>query len=163
MHPSLKYGSHLPVLMAAVQNTRGDILELGCGTFSTPYLHAVCVIEKRRVLTLDNDRRWLDYFTKDYTSEKHHFELITNWGRAKIDQKWDVVLVDHAPAERRIVEIKRLAQLAKYIIIHDSNGRYEKDYHYSRIYPLFRYQLDYTKSQPSTTVLSNFTRLKNLV
>lgn len=162
MQTPLKYGSHLPVLMAVVHKTKGDILELGSGLFSTPYLHGISVLTKRQVLTLDNDSRWLDYF-RHYQSPNHTLTHATNWDKAPIDKVWDLALVDHAPASRRIVDIKRLAHLAKYIIIHDSNGRYEQDYHYSRIYPLFKYKFDFIAAHPSTTVLSNLASLKKLL
>ncbi len=163
MQTPLKYGSHLPVLMAAVQKTSGDILELGCGVFSTPYLHSVSVLEKRQVLTVDNDRQWLDYFGRDYQTKYHQLVHVPAWDQAKIDHAWDVALIDHAPASRRIVDITRLARLAKYIIIHDSNGRHEAEYHYSRIYPLFRHQFDFTQAYPSTTVLSNRVNLRKFL
>lgn len=163
MQTPLKYGSHLPVLMAVIEKTRGDILELGCGQFTTPYLHWVSVLQKRKLLTLDNDSQRLKYFANDYQSDNHKFIHVNNWDKADIEKRWDVALVDHGPASRRVIEIKRLANLAKYIVIHDSNGRFEKEYRYSRIYPLFRYQFDFTKSYPSTTVLSNQVRLRDLV
>ena len=90
------------------------------------------------------------------------FSCHTNWDKAKIEKAWDVALIDHAPPERRIKEIKRLANLVKYIVIHDSNGRYDRSYHYSRIYPLFKYQVDFNHAHPSTTVLSNLVSLKKL-
>jgi len=41
------WGTHQVPLITVVVNTKGPILELGCGDFSTPILHALCTAEKR--------------------------------------------------------------------------------------------------------------------
>ena len=35
------WGSHIPLLSAAALSTRGDIMEMGTGFFSTPLLHDI--------------------------------------------------------------------------------------------------------------------------
>lgn len=163
--PDLIYQSHLPVLMEAVEKTDGDILELGAGIYSTPYLHWIGyrANPKRKLLTIDNDEKWLSFFVKDFETVEHKFLYVEDWDKAPIEKNWDVVFVDHAPADRRKIEIRRLADLAKYIIIHDSNGRYEPEYHYSEIYPMFKHKFDFTDAHPSTTVLSNFINLDGFI
>jgi hypothetical protein len=46
IHPELeaglKWGSHLPSLAACLASSRGPVIELGVGHFSTPFLHAYC-------------------------------------------------------------------------------------------------------------------------
>ena len=74
-----------------------------------------------------------------------------------------MALVDVTPDEMRIELIKKLANNTKYVIIHDSNGRYKNHYHYDKIYPLFKYKYDFTQEFPSTCVLSNFVKLKNFI
>ena len=69
--------------------------------------------------------------------------------------------MDHSPSERRIVEIRRLAGLAKYIIIHDSNPRKDREYHYSQIYPLFKYKTVWDTDTNPAMVLSNFIDLED--
>jgi hypothetical protein len=163
MKLSPRYGSHLPVLIQALARTHGPVLELGMGAYSTPILHAVCSLEWRSLFSVDNDKRLDDWAmnVEDYYCDFHKISWVDDWDKALIDYEWDVALVDHSPPERRVVEIRRLANLAQYIIIHDSNGRYERQYHYSTIYPLFKYKLDFTALEPSTTVLSNFHDLTN--
>jgi hypothetical protein len=86
-----------------------------------------------------------------------------DWDQAKwvISKPWDVVLVDHSPSGRRVKEITLLANLAKYIIIHDADEIKDKEYHYSTIYPLFKSRYNFTEVEPATTVLSNFVDLKD--
>jgi hypothetical protein len=164
MNISGYYGTHLVPLMVAMDKTKGDVLELGTGIFSTPYLHYRCTLDKRKLFSYDTSRTWLKFFkTYKYENKYHKFIYIKNWDKAQIERPWDVVLVDHSPDTRRIAEIKRVANLAKFIIVHDSNGRFEKKYHYSMIYPLFKHKTDWVKEERHATILSNFVKLENLL
>jgi len=161
------YGTHLASLIQAVNKTKGDILELGIGIFSTPYLHYQSFLAKRHVTSYDNDRGWIKRFAVHpfychmYQGPYHDLIYVADWDDAKIEKPWDVALIDHSPSERRIVEIKRLANFAKYIVIHDSNERNERTYHYSEIYPLFKYKTVWDKDNNHATVLSNFVKLND--
>lgn len=161
------YGTHLAPLIQAVNKTDGNILEMGTGIFSTPYLHYQGLLSKRHVTSYDNDKAWMqrysssDYHAHKYEGDYHSFIYVEDWDQADIEKPWDVALIDHSPSERRIVDIQRLAPFAKYIIIHDSNERHERVYHYSRIYPLFTYRTDWEGDANRATVLSNLVDLSN--
>lgn len=165
LHFEVRYGSHLPMLIKALSITNGDVLELGTGVFSTPILHYMCVPNKRMLYSYDNDPYYLNIFSKQDISEFHKFVLVEDWDKADIDRPWDVVLVDHAPGERRVVEIKRLAKLAKFIIVHDSGWKDERHYHYkeNKIRESFLYYYEYDLVKPNTLVLSNFVNVKELL
>lgn len=162
------YATHLGALIACINKTSGDVLELGTGIFSTPYLHYACTIGKRNLLSLDGDKAWIrNYAESDfahylYRNEYHKLEYVPDWDKAPIEKEWDVVLVDQTPDEARKESVKKLANLAKYIIIHDSNERHEKNYHYSEIYPLFKYRRTWSKDDRFADVLSNFVPLDDL-
>ena len=162
---SIRYSTHLPVLLEALNRTTGDVLELGAGTYSTPVLHWLCRAQKRNLLTIESHGKW-SWFCSQYLATDTHKHLhIPEWDDAEdaINKEWDVVLVDHSPSERRVKEIVKLANLAKYIVIHDSDARKDREYHYSTIYPLFKYRFDFTEVEPATTVLSNFFDVKDFV
>ena len=162
MMVSLNYGTNLPALIKAMSKTTGDVLELGMGVFSTPYLHYQCILSNRKLVSYENYQNWLNFFLKyHYPCENHEIIFVEKYADAKIDKEWDVVLIDQTPDSSRREEVKRLANLAKYIIIHDSNDRHEKNYHYSEIYPLFKYRIDWDKDDNHTTILSNFVDLKD--
>jgi hypothetical protein len=159
---SIKYSTHLPVLMEAMSRTTGDVLELGPGVFSTPVLHWLCETRGRNLLTIESDRKW-SWFCRQYLDTEHHKHvLVKSWDDAKsyIEKEWDVVLVDHSPSGRRIEEVKILKDLAKYIVIHDSEPNKDREYHYSTIYPLFKYRYDFTGAVHNTVLLSNLVDLK---
>ena len=160
---SLNYATHLAPLMRALALTDGPVLELGMGLFSTPYLHYACQLAERWLVSYDSDATWAEIF-KPYQSDWHTIRVTPDWSSARIvrgrDVPWSVALVDHSPSDRRVTEIRRLAGCARYIIAHDSNGRWDKHYHYSQIYPLFRYRTDWTGDGRHAVVLSNFVDLK---
>jgi len=156
----MKFGSHLPVLIKLLSMTSEDVLEMGMGYFSTPVLHWLCVSKLRRLVTYENDVFYYQQFMIDHPLHKAY--LVENWDDAQIEQPWDLVLIDHAPPERRIVDIKRLANWAKYIVIHDTHWKQNKHYHYNEIWDLFKYRWDYNV-HCQTTVVSNFVDIKDLI
>jgi len=160
MKVSGNYGTHLGCLIKAMSKTTGDVLEVGMGVFSTPYLHYQCMLSNRHLVSYENCKPWMDFFIKyGYPNENHEINFVEKYSDAKIDKEWDLVLIDQTPDSSRREEVKRLANLAKYIIIHDSNGRKENVYHYSEIYPLFKYRTIWDKDSNHATVLSNFVDL----
>ncbi len=160
MKISLRYGSHLPVLTKIVQKTKGPILELGIGLYSTPFLHYACLPTKRRLVSYDNTEGWIRYF-RDARADFHEINFIDDWEKFTTEDFWDIALIDHHPGERRSLEAKKLAHKAKYLILHDSEPENDKNVRYSDIYPLFKYRFDYSACLPHTTLVSNFVNLKN--
>ena len=157
---SIGHSSHLPVLMKLIPFTQGDVLEMGIGVYSTPYLHWAC-FEKRKLVSYENDKKYMRYFRR-YKNNLHDLIFVENWEQANIEKPWDVAFIDHAPGIRRKEDIKRLANLAKYIVIHDTEPESENDYKYSEIYPLFKYRYVFKKNPTNTSVLSNFVNLSKL-
>jgi hypothetical protein len=155
---SLNYATHLPALMRALERSgNGPVLELGMGLFSTPYLHYACKLAGRRLVSLDGSEEWAQFFVdQGYRETQHSIRVISNWDIAQIEKPWAVALVDHSPGSRRHVDIARLAHHAQYIVAHDANGRYDREYRYSEIYPLFKHKTVWTGDARHTVVLSNF-------
>lgn len=165
------YGTHLAPLIKCMEATTGDVLELGTGYFSTPYLHYKCMTDKRRLVSIDNEKGWIrrfadsDFYNHKYRGKYHEFIYVEDWAKADIEKPWDVVLIDHTPDERRKEEAKRLKDLAKYIIIHDSNESGERKYRgygYEELWPLFKYKKVFDMEDRHATVLSNFVDLEDL-
>lgn len=162
MNVSLKYGTNLPCLIRAMEKTKGNVLELGMGVFSTPYLHYQCILSKRKLVSYENYEEWMKFFVDGgYQNLYHEINFVEKYADAKIDTQWDVVLVDQTPDSSRSEEIKRLKDKAKYIIIHDSNPSNYKVTHYDKIFPLFKYKTDWHGDKNRTTVLSNFVDLED--
>jgi hypothetical protein len=159
MNVSGNYGTHFPALIKAMEKTKGDVLELGMGIFSTPFLHYQCMLSGRKLVSYENFKNYAQFFLDyRYPNANHEIIIIDDYANAKIDKPWDVALIDQSPDAERIKAVKRLANFAKYIIIHDSNEdvKSEAIYHYSEIYPLFKYKTVWDKDKNHATVLSNF-------
>ena len=144
--------THNPLLLRAVMASTGPVLELGAGLSSTPLLHWLCKMLDRELWTYETDQ---DYWkmANEFRSRSHHIRRVDNWDQADILMNWGVSLVDHAPAKRRIVDIKRLNGRCDYIVIHDTEK--ECVYGYDQIWPLFKYRFDWKECVPYTTVVSN--------
>ena len=153
-----EWGTHLPVLIKLTSITNGSILELGGGVYSTPFLHWVCFPSKRKLVSYDSDPGYFQQVLQ-YVDTFHDVTFVNDWDSINIELPWDIVLVDHV-TERRATEAKRVANFAKYVVLHDSDpSRNNRVYKYDEVYPLFKYRFDYKDTSPNTTVLSNFVNL----
>jgi hypothetical protein len=103
---------------------------------------------------------FIDY---QYPCDNHEIIFVEKYSDAKIEKPWDVALIDQTPDSSRVEEIRRLANLVKYIVIHDSNGNKDKIYRYSEIYHLFKYRYIWDKDKNHATVISNFVDLEDFI
>lgn len=160
------WGSHLPVLIKATSITTGDVVECGCGFFSTPFLHWACFNSNRNLYTYESDKEWLNFFSRFNTSH-HKAILVSNWDDLDLSRACELAIIDHKPGERRWQEIIRLMH-ASMIVIHDvdknfPNGRKnDRAYGHNKLKNLFTYQYIYTKSRVHTAVVSNFLDVQEL-
>lgn len=145
----------MPLLVKVLSISQGDVLEVGTGMFSTPLLHWLCLDQNRNLVSYESQPKWFD-MNKAFQSKTHKMFLVDDWGKADIERFWSVAFVDHEPAHRRIEEIKKLADYAQFVVIHDTQPEENKWYKYDRVFPLFKYSYTYTKDKPFTTVVSNF-------
>ena len=168
------YGTHFPILAAAVVRTTGPILEMGSGDFSTPLLHYACA--GRLLITADTDSAWLDKYAPGYACPgAHEFQhvksvgddatplvtrLIEGWRRwSTIESigKWGVAFADCAPGEARHELAIRLAHRAHFVVCHDSEKDYEAggNYMYDKLTEHFKYITEFRRFRPYTLICSN--------
>ena len=147
------YDTHRPVLCEAIVRMTGPILELGMGEGSTRALHVVAEASGRRVYSYDHDPGWVARYS-GLQSAVHTIAQVSSWDACPIDlTQWGVAFVDHAPAERRRVDIVRLAQITQVLVVHDTE---DHRYGYDDLLDTFAYRLDHRVHVPWTTLLSNF-------
>lgn len=156
------YCSHLPILIKVLQLSDGPVLEMGMGPFSTPVMHWLCLEMKRPLVSYDTDPEYFET-NKTFENSGHKINLVNNWDDADIENThWGVAFLDHAPDYRRKEDVKRLVNNVDYLILHDSETSKDQYFHYSEIYPLFKYQYGYKRQSPFSAVLSNSKDLTNL-
>lgn len=158
--------SHIPLLTRVIDISKGDILEIGTGYFSTLLLHWFAHIYKRNVYSYENDPKWYARALK-LNSNYHKVFFVQNWDEIPLEtpsgKPWGVIFVDHGPANRRIVEIEKFADKADYIVVHDTEPENDPPYQYSKIWPKFKHIYHFNKVIPWTSVVSNFNNLNNIV
>ncbi len=147
-----RYATHLPVLVAAVCHTVGPVLELGAGHYSTPILSTLCSRFGRDLVTVDCDPTWLANFA-GLEGKHHRLVHAADWERCQvIDSAWGLAFIDHAPAERRIYDIRRLRDRADILVVHDTE---DPVYGYENVLAKFAWSVTYKKYTPWTSILSN--------
>lgn len=165
------WGTHMPVLITAAMKTTGPILEFGCGDFSTPLLHAICSVNKRFILSVDSDKKWLENFL-DLETDWHKFIYVNiydennnlcaeKWEHIKNDSHWGLIFIDHHPGCRRVIDIERFKNKADVIVIHDTQKSHEFYYNYQPIISKFKYKFIYERYERQTTIVSNFINVEN--
>jgi len=158
------YGTHITPLVAAVLATKGHVIEMGMGDYSTPLLHEIIGYQRlnaeliprdpRRLFSFESDKQWLNNFI-DLNCQWHTIQFVSSWDLVRIPSKHvSVIFIDHAPAERRKVDIKRCADSAEILVVHDTEK--VNYYGYEPLLSSFRYRFDYERYQKKTTLLSNF-------
>src|SRR4051794_13514900 len=125
------FGTHLPTLLKAVALTTGPVLEIGCGMYSTFCLHSACY--GRKLVSLETDPDWFGRFTGLRSDTHsllfgHHYDAFDGLIRGR---DWSVVLIDHSPAERRIVDAVKVLR-ATTVILHDTESN---EYGYAKVFP----------------------------
>jgi hypothetical protein len=139
-----------------MEMSSGPVLELGMGPASTPLLHQLCHDTGRKLVSYESDPYYFERHEK-FRNDMHEINKVENWDDIKVDDtNWGLIFVDHAPDGRRKVEVKRLADKTQFMVVHDTQPSARKHYHFETVFPAFKYQFDYTKVEPYTSVLSNF-------
>lgn len=148
--------THLVPLIRAINATKGTVAEFGAGDFSTPVMHEVMKGMGRKLITFENNPEWFANFI-DLKTDWHEFTSVKDW--SKIEGKFSVILIDHAPAERRIIDIAKFKDSAEILVVHDTD---DKVYGYEKIWELFKYRFTYKRWTRTTTMLSNSINVANL-
>lgn len=152
------YGTHLPLLLKVVAATKGDVLELGIGSQSTPALHKAVTEQGRKLVSYDTDSHYIVQYGQQYGGPLHLFHWISDWDSAEIEKPWSVVLVDHRPARRRYRDAARVALFAEYVVCHDTELENDRFYRWGRAFKHFEFRYD-DSLKPRTTILSNLNNL----
>lgn len=128
------WSNHRVLLYLALEHTKGNVLELGCGNGSTPYLQEYCKDKKRTLRSYDYNAEWADKFGANY---------VKKWSDVDMSLYNAVALVDESPGENRASSILRLKN-TEIIVVHDSEpkGINGGDYKVRPILDDFKYKVD---------------------
>lgn len=147
-----EWGSHRRLLWYALEATEGMVVEFGIGEESTPFLNAYCAARNRQLESYESNKEWFDKMQGKYSHPIHH---TINWDFVHLVNV-DVLLIDHAPGERRKTDVYRFSEKAKIIVIHDTEPQADHGYQFSTIWKYFKYRIDDSNLGTWTTAVSNF-------
>jgi len=120
-----RFATHQPVLWTVASAATGPIAEFGCGNGSTPLLHGIAERLGVPLLTLDDNRDWLERFRPQFENPSHEFTIVQDWEAELARPRWDerryLVFVDQSSFEMRARTVDRFRRSADYVIVHDSD------------------------------------------
>lgn len=125
--------NYLPLLLEALEQTEGLVLEYGMGEGSTQLLHDYCKANNRKLISYDFSREWASKY-QHLACDFHKIYHVTDWDEA-FNPEASVVLIDHSPGERRGDDILLYAKTDAYVICHDTepaaDGGYKMRQHFT--------------------------------
>lgn len=134
--------------------TEGTIIEFGMGEGSTELLSMAAKDQERRFISYENNPEWYAKFVHLH-SPYNNLKFVTDWDKARVVD-CAILFVDHAPGERRKVEIERFKEKAEVIIVHDTEDEAEYVYGLKNVLSLFKYRNDLQQADmPRTTIVSD--------
>ena len=143
------WNSHRPLLLMALELTKeGDVLEMGCGYGSTPYLQSYCKTNNRNLYSYDYDENWAKKFNAVCVNG--------DWETADYNNRnYSVALIDESPGEHRGTSIKNLIDKVDIFVAHDTEISHDHAYHMLELINSFKYIFHFHKFNNRATIFSN--------
>lgn len=131
MKVATQWGSHLPALLACIVVTEDPVLELGVGHFSTPHLHALCLAQKRSLVSIEQNQEWYEQF-RDYTTMQIGYSHIVINGSYRDGisnsptRRWGVAFIDNSPGGKARGDLfEALIGISDFVVMHDAQKEAE--------------------------------------
>jgi len=174
------FGTHQALLVAAMLETQGPILEMGGGNYSTPLISAFANSQRREAHTIETGPAMYQ-FLKRFSTPFHKIWPVSGYDFAvdgrflpRADttraqyiaiqadflrdfckahpQPWSVVFIDQAPGYLRGPAIEHFADAAEFIVTHDTE--LVEPYGFECL-STFRHRWESRLHVPHTTIVSN--------
>jgi hypothetical protein len=149
------WDSHLKLLWEIISSTPYNIfIEVGSGFYSTPALKEHHEASGVKFISYETNPEWKENFPDTI--------LVDEYMNLDIPEEC-ILFIDCAPGEIRAPLAEKYADIAKIIIIHDTQPSAEYVYHMSPTIRKFKYYIDdKPEGLPWTTAVSNFMSLANI-
>jgi hypothetical protein len=106
------WDNYKPLLLKALEATKGDIVEMGCGESSTPLLKEYGQTNNRTVHSYDSSEEY---------AKKYNTNHIINWSELYGKHKEaSVILVDHSKGEDRGERLSQWKDFKGIAVCHDT-------------------------------------------
>lgn len=157
------WNNHLYLLWPALEATTGEVVEMGMGHGSTQQLHDYCLDRGRQLFSYESDPEWADKFMHLVDGGAHSLKVLRDWDEVHAAHPSpDVILIDHAPGERRKFDIALFANSAKIIVVHDTEPAADHGYKMRAELEKFKYRNDFVSAGAWSTSVSNFINVSKL-
>ena len=143
--------SYYPLLFKALEETTGEIIEMGVGHGSTPLLHEYAVLNKRILESYETEKTWLSKF-ESLANQYHTFTLVCRecWDScSNMHPNPSVVFIDHAPGERRKEDLIKFKNCAEIIVLHDTEPTGAGDYRVRPLFNQFQFVVEVMSNAPN--------------
>lgn len=147
--------NHRILLWEAMQLTDGNVVEFGSGHGSTPYLRPYCKETNREFESYDNNKDWCSATGATLVENNE-------WDKLNITDV-DVLFIDHAPGEDRKFQIQKYKDIAKILVIHDTEPPADHGYQTRQHYPQFKYWVEIRSNGAWCTMVSNYIDLSSTI
>lgn len=154
------WDNHRYLLWPALEATKGLVVEFGIGHGSTPYLSGYTQSRARHLVSYENNKEWFDKFNGNFV---HEINLVKDWDLVVLPFEVDVILIDHAPGERRKIDIAKYSHKAKIIVAHDTEPAADHGYQMRAELKKFKYAVEYESQGAWASMVSNFIDVKKLL
>lgn len=144
--------NHRFLLWDALEATDGNIIEFGSGHGSTPFLKAYANDSKRNFESFENNQEWANATGANF---------ITDWDSVNFNH-CSVLLIDHAPGERRKIDIKRFSNHCDIMIVHDTEPAADHGYQMRGPLSEFKFIKEYQSAGAWATMVSNNEKFSHL-
>jgi len=139
--------NHRVLLWEALKMTTGKIIEFGSGYGSTPQLGKFAQDTDRSFATYDANNEW---------ASKMDSVFVPNNDWDSIDAAdASVLFLDHAPGERREIDLAKYKDIDGIIVIHDSEPAADHGYQMRQHFDKFKYIVEVQTIGAWATMLSN--------
>lgn len=148
--------SYYPLLFQALEETKsGRVIEMGCGNGSTQLLHDYCLKYNRELWSYEEKEEWFKKFTH-LSCEKHAVNYVADWDVVTNNhKKVSVIFIDHAPGERREIDIVNFHSKADIIVCHDTEPAADHGYQMRKHFKHFKYVIEVETTGAWATAISN--------
>lgn len=151
---------HRILLWEAMRLTTGKVVEFGSGHGSTPYLRQHCNDIDRPFFSFENNPEWAARTGAKLLSEVG----AADWKDLVLTDHLGILFIDHAPGERRKLDLQKYARQADIIVIHDTEtGQADAGYQVRQHFKRFKYCVEVKTDGAWATMVSNFIDLSSCV
>lgn len=160
------FWTHTNTLLQTLLNVRGNVLELGCGHYSTAITAAFS--KSREIICVDTNQEWVDNLSETYKETNLKFKVFSPYKTEYLEQvkfytdrQWGVVFIDHGIVEQRGLDLLLFKNCAEVILMHDSHLDNPDDaYNSFDAIRSFKYFKEHSLYWPQTAVMSETNNLE---